>query len=188
MPQGTEEKNAKARCRKALQRAKVCLHALWGRTCAAWGGVTRRILPAEGLGKADMALLRWVSLCAAVLLPVGLLQVTGAFAVADEWQVKLLLGHPFYMDAQDSGTLLLGRGGVFALCLPVTLYLAAVLLQEKRWGHRTQVAALAMGALALPGMLCIFWSGVLHMAAPVLCVALLWGLCFLPFFNPARHA
>lgn len=182
MPEEPEKKqDLPTRCRGYMKACGVWL-------CGAWAATRKRLVPAEGLGKADMALLRWVVLCAAVLIPVGILMATDAFYGVDEWQVEFLLGHPFYLDAQDVQVSLLGHGGVFGICTLLTLYLSLVLLAEKRIGRRTQICILALVAVALPGMLCVLWHGVLYMAPPMLCVALLWLLTFIPFFHPEGKA
>ena len=69
---------------------------------------------------------------------------------------------------------LLGPAGIFALCLVVTFYLALVLLRERRFAGRLLVSILAVVALALPGILCVLWGGVLNMAAPVICALACW--------------
>jgi hypothetical protein len=49
-----------------------------------------------------------------------------------------------------------------------------VLLRERRFSGRLQVGILAVVALALPGILCVLWGGVLNMAAPVICALACW--------------
>lgn len=125
------------------------------------------------LGK-EMFLLRWVGLSMATLVPVTLLIVLGVVDALELEQIRFLAGHPFYIDAVEAQESLLSYGGMFAVSTVATLYLAAVLLREKSFLWRLQIAFLSVVALALPGILCVLWGGILNMAAPVISVLLLW--------------
>ncbi len=131
------------------------------------------------LSRADRRLAAWIALSLATLLPVVCLLLSGALSPLNEAQLRLLAGHPFYIDAEAAQVSMLSPIGTFVLCTVLTLWLAAVLLREHRLGRRTQVAFLAALAMALPGLICVLWSGVLYVAAPLACVALLWG-CTVP--------
>lgn len=75
--------------------------------------IRRRQEKISALPQADKKLLRWVVLCMLVLTGTGTLMMTGGFAAADEWQVELLLGRPFYMEAEDvQVSLQIGRAHV----------------------------------------------------------------------------
>lgn len=168
------------------EKYRAMLAQIRTKTVHCWVCVKRRIVPAEGLGAQDMALLRWGALCMAVLLPVGVLQMADCFSGMEAWQAELLQGHPFYMPEAETGTALLGRGGLFALGVAATMYLAVVLLHERSAARRAQVCVLALMALALPGLVCALWHGVFHAAPPMLCVVLLWVYTCFPFFQPAE--
>lgn len=112
---------------------------------------------------------------------------SGVCNVLELEQIRLLCGHPFYMEAEAAQISFLGQGGIFALCALVTLYVALVMLCVRGWIGRLQVTILAVLALSLPGVLCVLWGGVLNMAAPVACVLLLWLLTtFVPLFRSGR--
>ncbi len=124
--------------------------------------------------RADRRLAAWIALCLATLLPVVLLLLGGALSAWDDTQLRLLGGHPFYISAEEAQVSLLSPSATFLFCSLFTLWLAAVLLREHRYARRTQVAFLAALALALPGLICVLWGGVLYVAAPLACVLLLW--------------
>lgn len=135
------------------------------------------------LTPADKKLLRWVALCVPVLLGTGLVMVTGGFAAAGEWQVELLLGRPFYMEAQDIQVSLLSPGETYAACTGLTLYFALLLPNLSGAASRTQVCFSAAVALLLPGFIGTLWHGVLYVAPFLFCMALLWLLTFIPYFH-----
>ena len=92
-----------------------------------------------------------------------------------EWeQIRFLGGSPFFIGAEEAQINLLGPAGIFGLCLAVTFYLALVFLRERRFSGRLQVFLLALAALALPGMLCVLWGGILNMSAPLICTLTCW--------------
>ncbi len=124
--------------------------------------------------RADRRLALWIALCLATLLPVVTLLLSGSLSSWDDAQLRLLAGHPFYIGAEEAQVSLLSPVGSFCLCLGLTLWLAAVLVREKRYGRRTQLLFLAALAAALPGLLCVLWGGVLYTAAPMACLLLLW--------------
>ncbi len=124
--------------------------------------------------RADHRLAVWMLLSLATLLPVVLLWLGGELQLLEELQLRMLAGHPFYIGAEEAQLSLLSPVHTFILCALLTLWLAAVLVREHRYGRRSQVAFLAAMAMALPGLICVLWEGVLYVAAPLTCVALLW--------------
>ncbi len=128
------------------------------------------------LPNADRMLAIWMLSCLATLVPVVLMQLVGLFSFLDDAQLRLLAGHPFYLGAEEAQVSLLSPVGLFCVCTLLTLWLAAVLLREHSLSHRSQVAFLAALAVALPGLLCVLWGGVLYVATPLVCIAALW--CF----------
>ena len=125
-------------------------------------------------GVADVLLLRWVMLCIGVLAMLVGLQACRLFAPLNEWQLLLLAGDPFYLPAADAQVSLLSPGATFGVCVGLTLYLGAVLLRQPRMGQRNHLCLLAAVAVALPGVMCVLWHGVLYVAQPLVCVLLLW--------------
>ncbi len=123
---------------------------------------------------ADRLLLRWAGLSFAVLVLIVTLTAAGLMEHLELEQIRFLGGSPFYIGAEEAQISLLGPAGTFGLCLGVTLYLPLVLLRERRFSGRLQVGILAVVALALPGILCVLWGGVLNMAAPVICALACW--------------
>ena len=126
------------------------------------------------LNAADFGLLRWVVVCLLVLVTVLVLMQTGVLYELELEQIRFLGGSPFFISAEEAQVSLLGIGGIFGICIITTLYLSLVYLREPRFGGRLQVAALSTAALALPGLLCVLWGGVLNMAAPVICALACW--------------
>lgn len=122
----------------------------------------------------DVFLLRWAMLCVGVLGAVVVLQACGFFAMLHDGQLILLAGHPFYMSAEDAQVSLLSPAGTFGACVVITLYMGAVLLLQRRMRQRSHLCLLAAVAVALPGLLCVLWHGVLYVAQPLFCVFLLW--------------
>ncbi|MCQ2372281.1 MAG: hypothetical protein MJ058_09585 [Akkermansia sp.] len=132
------------------------------------------LAPARLHGSTDRMLLEWAVLAFSVLAVVLLLMLSGVIYELGLQQVRFLAGEPFYMDALEAQVDLLGPGGVFCICIPVTLYASFLLLREPSFLQRAQYALLLLVALALPGILCVLWHGVLNMSAPCLCVLFTW--------------
>lgn len=130
--------------------------------------------PRRRRGAADMLLLRWVGLSIGVLATLVGMQACRVFSTLDEWQLIVLAGDPFYLSAQDAQVSLLTPGATFGVCVCVTLYLGAVLLRQKRMGKRNHLCLLAAVAIALPGVMCVLWHGVLYVAQPLMCILLMW--------------
>ncbi len=126
------------------------------------------------MNRTDRLLLRWAGLSLVVLVLIVSLTAAGLMDYLELEQIRFLGGSPFYIDAEEAQISLLGPAGTFVLCLGVTLYLALVLLREKRFTGRIQVGLLTTIALALPGILCVLWGGVLNMNAPVICALACW--------------
>ncbi|MBR2313396.1 MAG: hypothetical protein IKA55_00935 [Akkermansia sp.] len=126
------------------------------------------------MNRGDHLLLRWAGLSLSVLVLTVLLTALGVMEHLELEQIRFLGGSPFYIGAEEAQISLLGPAGTFALCMAVTFYLALVLLRERRFTGRLQVAILATTALALPGILCVLWGGVLNMNAPVICSMACW--------------
>lgn len=126
------------------------------------------------MNRTDHLLLRWAGLSFCVLVLIVVLSLLGIMQQLEWEQIRILCGSPFYMGAEEAQVNLLEPAGIFSLCLAVTFYLALVLLREKSFAGRLQVGVLAMAALALPGILCVLWGGVLNMAAPVICALACW--------------
>ncbi len=134
----------------------------------------QRLRSPQQMTRTDHFLLRWALLSFAVLVLIIVLTLLGTMQQLEWEQIRFLGGSPFYIGAEEAQVNLLGPAGIFALCLVVTFYLALVLLRERSFAGRLQVALLAVVALALPGILCVLWGGVLNMAAPVICALACW--------------
>lgn len=132
------------------------------------------LAPARRRGSWDRLLLEWAALSLCVLALVLLFMRCGVVDELELQQVRFLAGSPFYMSALEAQEDLLGIGGIFCICVLVTLYISLLLLREKLFVQRALYALLALVALALPGVLCVLWHGVLNMGAPILCVLLAW--------------
>lgn len=128
------------------------------------------------LNASDFGLLRWVVICLLVLVTVLVLMQTGVLYEIELEQVRFLGGAPFFISAEEAQVSLLGIGGIFGICIITTLYLSLVYLREPRFGGRLQVAVISTAALALPGLLCVLWGGVLNMSAPIICSLGCWVL------------
>ena len=133
-----------------------------------------RLRSPQSMNRTDRLLLRWAGLSFAVLVLIVSLTAAGALEYLEWEQIRFLCGSPFYLGAEEAQISLLGPAGTFALCLAVTFYLSIVLLSERRFSGRLQIALLSVVALALPGVLCVLWGGVLNMAAPVICSLACW--------------
>ncbi len=136
----------------------------------------------------DKTLLLWCLLCIITLGSTVALIIGGIFDICSLEQIRLLAGHPFYIDAAAAQVSLLPPAGIFTICTFITLYLALVLLRCRSFAKRTQICFLAALATALPGLLCILWDGILYMAAPLFCVCLLWVLTALIPAIFSRHS
>ena len=147
----------------------------------------RLCTPSQQLARGDRALLRWLVLCLLVLGLTTVAMVSGLCYRIELHQIRLLCGPPFYMEAAAVQVELLDPLPTYLICLGITLYFGAVMMRARSWIGRTQLMLAACTALALPGLMCVLWDGVLNMAAPLLCVLLLW-VCtaFIPFFRLQR--
>lgn len=137
--------------------------------------VLRRLFPAPGSLSAGDAL--WLRLLGTAAAAVALTVALGLVGLTEqlEWeQIRLLAGNPFYMDATAVQVSLLSPGAMLLLCVAVALYLSAVLLHERRALWRFSIMIPALTALALPGLLCLFWGGVLNMAPALLTALFCW--------------
>ncbi len=134
----------------------------------------QRLRSPQQMTRTDHFLLRWALLSFAVLVLIIVLTLLGTMQQLEWEQIRFLGGSPFYIGAEEAQVNLLGPAGIFALCLVVTFYLSLVLLRERSFAGRLQVGLLAVVALALPGILCVLWGGVLNMAAPVICALACW--------------
>lgn len=134
----------------------------------------QRLRSPQQMTRTDHFLLRWALLSFAVLVLIIVLTLLGTMQQLEWEQIRFLGGSPFYIGAEEAQVNLLGPASIFALCLVVTFYLALVLLRERSFAGRLQVGLLAVVALALPGILCVLWGGVLNMAAPVICALACW--------------
>ena len=148
----------------------------------------KRLRTAQGMTRTDRQLLRWAGLSFAVLVLTVILTAAGTTEYLEWEQIRFLCGSPFYLGAEEAQISLLGPAGTFALCLAVTLYLALVLLRERRFAGRLQVGILSAAALALPGILCVLWGGVLNMAAPLICALACWLGAEILHLIPSRRS
>lgn len=137
----------------------------------------------------DRFLVRWLGMSFLVLALSTGAALSGLAEELELEQIRFLGGNPFYISAEEAQVSLLGPAGTFGLCLGVTLWLSAVLLRERRMAGRLQIMLPALVALALPGLLCVLWGGVLNMALPLLCALLCWlGAELRPLARSLRHA
>lgn len=91
------------------------------------------------------------------------------------------------MDASVAQSTLMTPAVSFGWCIPLTLYLALVLLLQRRFGARVQIAFLAVIAILLPGMICVLWEGVFFVSPFLFSVLLTWLLvATVPFFSHFR--
>jgi len=153
-----------------------------------WKASARRLaeflLPPGGLSAADWFLLRWICLSVLVLGGVVVLMAGGWLEALDREQLRLLGGHPFYIEAEAAQVSLVEPTGLFALCVVLVLLLGLALLRQERAVARAQIAFLAAVAVGLPGLMCVLWGGVLYVSAPLVCVLALWVLVMsVPFFR-----
>lgn len=137
------------------------------------------------LDHTDAVWLRWVLLSICVLVCQTLLLVSGYFEPLNAAHVSLLQGAPFYLSEQavQQGSVL-SMELSFAYSLVLVLYGAAVLMYQRSFGSRCLLAALAMVAVALPGMLCALADCVLYVVPQLFCIAATWLLvACIPFFR-----
>ena len=134
----------------------------------------RRLSAPQQMNNTDHLLLRWAGLCLLTLVLVVSLTAGGVMQYLEWEQIRLLGGSPFYIGAEEAQVNLLGPAGIFGLCLVVTFYLSLVFLRERHFSGRLQVCLLALVALALPGIRCVLWGGVLNMSAPLICALTCW--------------
>lgn len=127
--------------------------------------------PPQQMSKADHLFLRWVLISLSTLLLVGVLTLCGVTEQLEWEQIRYLGGNPFYIDAEEAQVSLLSPAALFGLCNIITFYLAIVLLRERHFSGRLRVIVPALAVLALPGMLCVLWGGVINVA-PLLIAAL----------------
>lgn len=145
-----------------------------------------RLRERAGMNRTDHFLLSWAGLSFAVLVLLVVLTACGLMQYLEWEQIRFLGGAPFFIGAEEAQINLLGPAGIFSLCLLVTFYLSLVLLREQSFCGRLQISLLALTALALPGILCVLWGGVLNMNAPVICALTCWlGAEALHFYR--RH-
>ena len=139
------------------------------------------------LSRVDSLLLRWGVLSVLVLLATMAMLLTGAFEWADNAQLTLLCGNPFYLEAEAAQHSALSPAGVFGVCVGITLYLALILLRHGSFVWRAQVGLLSLVAVVLPGLLCVLWDCVFFVSPLVFCVLLTWLLVVcIPFFARIR--
>lgn len=163
----------------------LMIHVSIPASVRAWGrGVVSRLLPPGGLSPVDWLLLRWLCLSLPVLGAVVLMMACGWLEPLDREQLRLLAGHPFYIEAEAAQVSLAGPMGMFSFCVLLVLFLGLVLLRQGSLAACTQICFLAALAVGLPGLLCVLWGGVLYVSAPLVCVLALWILMLaVPFFR-----
>lgn len=133
-----------------------------------------RLQRPQQMTRTDHLLLHWAGLSFCVLVLIVALTAAGTMQYLEWEQIRFLGGAPFFIGAEEAQVNLLGPAGIFGLCLAVTFYLALVLLRERRFTGRLQISLLAATALALPGILCVLWGGILNMAAPLIAALACW--------------
>lgn len=151
--------------------------------------ILRHLCPPPGsFTVGDRFLVRWLGLSFIVLALTTAAEFAGFADALELEQIRFLGGNPFFIGAEEAQISLLGPAGTFWLCVAVTLWLSAVLLRERRFLGRVQIMLPALVALALPGLLCVLWGGVLNMANVLLCAALCWlGAELRPLARALRH-
>lgn len=144
----------------------------------------QRMRSPQQMTRTDHLLLHWAGLSFCVLALVVFLTANGTMQYLEWEQIRFLGGAPFYIGAEEAQVNLLGPAGIFGLCLAVTFYLALVLLRERRFTGRLQIGLLAACVLALPGILCVLWGGILNMASPLIAALACWlGAEFIHLFR-----
>lgn len=151
--------------------------------------ILRTLCPPPGrFTVGDRFLVRWLGLSVVVLALTTAAEFFGFSEALELEQIRLLGGSPFFIGAEEAQISLLGPAGTFWLCVAVTLWLSAVLLRERRFLGRVHIMLPALVALALPGLLCVLWGGVLNMATVLLCALLCWlGAELRPVARALRH-
>lgn len=134
----------------------------------------RRLRESQQMNRTDHLLMRWAGLSLFTLVLTVSLTAAGVMQYLEWEQIRFLGGSPFFIGAEEAQINLLGPAGIFGLCLAVTFYLALVFLRERHFSGRLQVFLLALVALALPGMLCVLWGGIMNMSAPLICTLTCW--------------
>lgn len=133
--------------------------------------------------RGNLFLVKWISLSLLVLLLLMIFMISGYYEALETRQIMMLCGEPFLIEAEKIQQPLLSPQVLFAICVALTLYLSLVLLREASWGRRTQICFLVAVTVALPGLLCVFWGGLVNPSAPMFCVAALWLVTSLiPFY------
>lgn len=140
----------------------------------ALSSLLNRLRGPQQMNRTDHLLLHWAGLSLVVLVLVVVLTAAGTMQYLEWEQIRFLGGAPFFIGAEEVQVTLLGPAGTFGLCLAVTFYLSLVLLRERHFTGRLQMGLLALVALALPGILCVLWGGILNMNAPVICALACW--------------
>ena len=137
------------------------------------------------LNTADLLWLRWAVLSLSVLFCMAALMASGCTGGMNDWHTALLQGAPFHLSATGAeAACLLSPAASFACCIPLTLYWAAVMMHQKKLRHRTELTAMLLVALALPGILCVLWDSVLPTIPLLCCVLITWFLVIcIPFFG-----
>ena len=135
--------------------------------------VSATTAPPRKLSKEDARWLHWCIISLCTLMVLAALLISGVLDMLNNLHTELLQGMPFYLSAQgaDQGSLL-SPVAAFACCIPLTLYGTVVLSLEASARMQWLMTALALVALALPGMLCTLWDSVLH-TSPLLCCVLI---------------
>lgn len=129
--------------------------------------------PVHKLSREDARWLHWCIISLCTLMALAALLVTGVLTTLNELHTELLQGMPFYLSAQGASQgSVLSPIAAFACCIPLTLYGTVVLSLEPSARMQWAMTALALVALALPGLLCTLWDSVLH-TAPLLCCILI---------------
>lgn len=145
---------------------------------------TRTARHPHHLNRGDILWLRWVVLSVSVLFCTVALMASGCTDGMNQWHTALLQGAPFRLsEAGAEAGSILSPAVTFACCVPLTLYWAAVMMHQRNLRHRTELTALALAALALPGILCVLWDTVLHTIPLLCCLLFTWLLtACIPFF------
>ncbi len=129
--------------------------------------------PPRKLSKEDARWLHWCIISLCTLMVLATLLISGVLDMLNNLHTELLQGMPFYLSAQGAAQgSLLSPVAAFACCIPLTLYGTVVLSLETSGRMQWLMTALALVALALPGMLCTLWDSVLH-TSPLLCCVLI---------------
>ena len=135
--------------------------------------VSATTAPPRKLSKEDARWLHWCIISLCTLMVLAALLISGVLDMLNNLHTELLQGMPFYLSVQGAAQgSLLSPVAAFACCIPLTLYGTVVLSLEASSRMQWLMTALALVALALPGMLCTLWDSVLH-TSPLLCCVLI---------------